>query len=187
MADALEKQDHYTFADYMSWDENVRAEIIDGEVYMMAPPNRFHQGISGALFAEIYDYLKGKPCKVYASPFGVNLFPKDGEDSDTVVEPDISVICDPAKLADWGCDGAPEMVIEILSPSTRAHDRRRKFNKYREAGVQEYWIANGEEKTVDVFILKDGDYVSRIYGEDDIVPVTVLPGLEITLKEIFGE
>ena len=135
------EKSRYTFADVLKWDESERVEIIDGEVVMMSPPpSRGHQEISGELFAQIYAYLKGKKCKVYAAPFAVRLFEQEGdspEDVDTVVEPDISVVCDRDKLDQHGCKGAPDMVVEILSPSTRRHDRMTKFNLYQRAGVRE--------------------------------------------------
>ena len=121
----------YTFADVLTWDESERVEIINGEAFMMAPPSRIHQEILTSLFGQLYDYLKGKKCKVYPAPFGVRLFEEDGdypEDVDTMVEPDISVVCDPGKLDDHGCKGAPDLIIEILSRSTRQYDRITKFH-----------------------------------------------------------
>ncbi|MDE6281730.1 MAG: Uma2 family endonuclease, partial [Oscillospiraceae bacterium] len=117
----------YTFADALAWSEDERAEIINGEVFMMSPPpSRAHQEISGELFGQLREYLKGKKCKVYHAPFAVRLFEEDGdspEDVDTMVEPDITVVCDPSKLDDHGCKGAPDMVGEVLSPSTQRHDQ----------------------------------------------------------------
>ena len=138
-------KDHYTFADCLTWGENERIEIINGEAVMMAPPSRTHQKISGELFRQIANFLEGKKCEVYAAPFAVRLFEKDGdtpEDVDTIVEPDISVVCDHNKLDKHGCKGAPDLVMEILSPSTMRHDRFTKFNLYQRAGVREYWIVD---------------------------------------------
>lgn len=115
------KQERFTFSDVLTWDENERIEIIHGEVFMMAPPSRIHQEISGEIFRQLANYLEGKRCKVYSAPFGVRLFERAGdspENVDTVVEPDISVVCDQSKLDDHSCKGAPDMLIEILSPST---------------------------------------------------------------------
>ena len=120
------KDAHYTFADCMVWDESEWTEIIDGRAVMMAPPSRIHQAISGELFRQLANYLEGKKCRVYHAPFAVRLFEQDGdtpEDVDTMVEPDISVVCDLDKLDKYGCKGAPSMVAEIISPSTRRHDR----------------------------------------------------------------
>jgi Uma2 family endonuclease len=182
----VKEQSRYTYADYLEWDEGGHYEIIDGEAYMMAPPSRFHQEISMALSTIINNYLKDKPCKVYAAPFSVRLFPAEDRSDDTVVEPDIAVVCDSAKLDDRGCNGAPDLVIEIVSPSTARYDRIVKFNKYRKAGVREYWIADPEEKVVMVYVLKNGEYTAANYDDTGPVPVTVLPGCEIDLKAVFG-
>ncbi|MDR2027981.1 MAG: Uma2 family endonuclease [Treponema sp.] len=183
----LKEQTYYTYADYLSWDGEGRYEIIDGEAYMMAPPSRMHQEISMALSTRIYNFLQGKPCKVYATPFAVRLNPLPGNRDDTVVEPDLAVVCDSSKLDDQGCNGAPDLIIEILSPSNARYDRITKFQKYREAGVREYWIVDPEEKSLLVYVLKNSEYVASAYEETALVPVTVLPGLEIDLKTVFVE
>lgn len=182
----------YTFADALTWDENERAELIDGEVFLMAPaPSRGHQEISGALFAQLYNYLEGKRCKVYHPPFDVRLFEQEGdtpEDVDTVVEPDLTVVCDMDKLDDHGCKGAPDLVIEILSPSTRRHDRLVKLGLYQRAGVREYWIVDPENKAVQVF-LHDGNSLRIIedYGRGDMAKVNVLDDCLIDLGKVFPE
>jgi Uma2 family endonuclease len=184
MMPLVKEQPYYTYADYLEWDEGERYEIIDGEAYMMAPPSRFHQEISGNLYYALRSFLEGKTCKAYTAPFSVRLFPAADKSDDTVVEPDIAVVCDSAKLDDRGCNGPPDMVIEILSSSTARYDRIVKFNKYREAGVREYWIVDPEEKVVSAYVLQDGQYTAANY--DETAPVTVLPGCEIDLKTIFG-
>jgi Uma2 family endonuclease len=137
------------------------------------------------LAGQFRDFLKGKPGKVYPAPFGVRLFPRDDKNDDTFLEPDIVVVCDTSKLDDKGCNGAPDLVVEILSPTTARHDRVVKFRKYLEAGVQEYWIVNPEEKTVQVHILDKDRYVTKTYDETDEVPVTILPDCTIALAPIF--
>ena len=182
----------YTLADCLEWEENERIEIINGEAYMMAPPLLEHQRICGALFAQLYNYLEGKRCQVFAGPFGVRLFERDGdrpEDVDTMVEPDISVICDSSKLDKYGCKGAPDLIIEILSSSTRRHDRLVKLGLYQRAGVREYWIVNPEDKTVQV-MLQDGAGSLRLhedYGRDDMAKVNVLEDCLIELSKVFPE
>ena len=182
----------YTFADVLTWEENERIEIVNGEPFMMAPPTSTHQEISGALFAQLYNYLEGKQCRVYAAPFAVRLFEQDGdtpEDVDTMVEPDLSVICDRNKIDKQGCKGAPDLVIEILSPSTRRHDRIVKLGLYQRAGVREYWIVNPEDKTVQV-MLRDSTGALRIhedYGQEDTAKVNVLDGCFIELGKVFAE
>lgn len=182
----------YTFADVLSWDEDERIEIIDGEAFMMATPSRIHQEISGELFRQLANFLEGKQCRVYPAPFGVRLFARDGdgpEDVDTLVEPDISVVCDRSKLDQHGCKGAPEMVIEILSPSTLRHDRLVKLNLYDQAGVLEYWIVDPQNRAVQVF-RRDGGAALRIceeYGHTQVAKVSVLDGCFLELSKVFSE
>lgn len=191
MALPVEKP-RYTFADVLTWDESERAEIIDGEVVMMAPPpSSTHQEISMELSSQLHTYLKGKKCKVYAAPFAVRLFEMDGdnpEDIDTMVEPDISIVCDPGKIDKHGCKGAPDMVVEILSPATQRHDRFTKFSLYQRAGVREYWIVDPDSKTVQSFILEDGHYSVKEFGTaGDKMTVNVLEDCIIDLSELFPE
>lgn len=190
MALAAENK-RYSFADYLAWPEGERAELIEGAVVMLASPSRAHQAASIALASQLYQFLTGKPCEAYAAPFAVRLFEGAGdapESVDTVVEPDISVICDHDKLDEHGCKGAPDLVIEILSPSTQRHDRVTKFNLYQQAGVKEYWIVNTEDKTVQVFSLTEG--VLRpieSYGKSELAKSRVLEGCEIDLTKVFPE
>lgn len=188
---ALPQAKRYTLADALAWDEQDRIELIDGYPVMMAPPSRAHQEAVTALVGQLYDYLKEKKCKVYAAPFAVRLFERDGdhpEDVDTMVEPDVSVVCDPSKLDDTGCKGAPDMVVEVLSPSTRRHDRLTKFNLYRRAGVLEYWIVDPADKSVQVFVLDDGHYAAKDFGgAGDKVRVNVLEDCIIDLSQVFPE
>lgn len=182
----------YTFADALAWDDSERAEIIDGEVVMMAPPlSSIHQEISMELSSQLHAYLKGKKCKVYAAPFAVRLFETDGdgpEDVDTMVEPDISIICDPEKIDKHGCKGAPDMVAEILSPSTQRHDRFVKFSLYQRAGVREYWIVDSDSRTVQSFVLENGRYSVKEFGTaGEKMTVNVLGDCVIDLSEVFPE
>jgi len=181
----------YTFADVLTWDESDRIEIVDGEAFMMAPPTRVHQEISGELFGQLREYLKEKKCRVYAAPFGVRLFEEEGdapEDVDTMVEPDISVVCDKDKLDKYGCIGAPDLVIEILSPSTRRYDRITKLDLYRRAGVREYWIVDPDSKEVQTFLLDGGRYFVKGYGTaEDKLKVEVLEDCVIDLSTVFPD
>ena len=184
-------KERYTFADVLTWGEDERIEIINGEAVMMAPPIRSHQKVGGEIFRQLANYLEGKKCEVYHAPFGVRLFEQDGdspEDVDTMVEPDISVVCDKNKLDKYGCKGAPDMVVEILSPSTRRHDRLVKLGLYQRAGVREYWIVNPDEKTVQVLLLEDGKLLPHEdYGRNDVAKVNVLDGCFIELSKVFTE
>jgi Uma2 family endonuclease len=183
----IEAGSRYTWADYLEWDENVRVELVDGEAVAMAPPSGPHQGVAGELFYRIRGFLEGKPCKVYPAPYAVRLNPREDGGDDTVLEPDIVVVCDPAKLDKYGCKGAPDLVIEVLSPSTVRQDRIVKFRKYQQAGVREYWIADPETKSIQVCVLENGHYAAFMYDEADTAPVTVLPGCRIALQDIFTE
>lgn len=182
----------YTYADYLSWPKDERWEIIGGVAYNMTPaPSRRHQEISGALFNVLYNYLRDKSCKVYTAPFDVRL--PEGNESDAeiknVVQPDIVVVCDKAKLDDQGCKGAPDFIAEIVSAHTARKDVREKFYLYEKAGVKEYWIVHPNDRTVLTFSLgTDGKYgIPEMFGPDDEIPVNVLPGLVIKLNDIFRE
>jgi len=190
----------YTYADYLSWDESERIEIIDGIPYhtyggqivegapvMQATPSSAHQSISMELSRQLANFLKGKPCKAFAAPFTVRLEALEDDRDGTAVEPDIVVVCDHSKLDDKGCKGAPDMVVEIISPSTARKDRIIKFNKYQQAGVREYWIVDPDTKGVQVCILENGRYVTYMYADTDTAPVTVLPGCNISLPDVFAE
>jgi len=176
-----------TYIDLLKTDEDFRAELHDGEIVMMAPPLTIHQEVLTELFFQINSYLKGKKCKVFPAPFGVRLFPQKNRSDDTVFEPDIVVICDPAKLDEHGCNGAPDFVIEVISPSTAKYDRVYKLRKYEKAGVREYWIIDPETESAQVFILENGRYVFSVYAKPEKAPVSVLEGCEIDLQTVFAE
>ena len=185
------KQERFTFADVLAWDEGERIEIINGEAFMMATPSSRHQEVSGELFRQLANFLEGKQCKVYPAPFGVRLFEQAGdrpEDVDTMVEPDISVVCDRSKIDRHGCKGAPDLIIEILSPSTRRHDRLVKLNLYQRAGVREYWMVDPDNESVQVFTLDNGALkIREDYGPEDVARVNVLEGCFIDLEKVFSE
>lgn len=157
MSESLAHANIYTEDDYYNLPENVRAELIDGQIYYMSAPSRIHQEILMFLSKTIANYIDSKkgPCKVYPAPFAVKLFVDDNR---TVVEPDISVICDPNKLTDRGCTGAPDWIVEIVSPSNSSHDYIRKLNLYADAGVREYWIVNPMNQSVYVYFLEDDKF-----------------------------
>lgn len=193
MGSTVEKnKKRYNYADYLNWPENEKWEIIDGVPYNMTPaPSRRHQKISGALFNRLYNYLEGKPCEVYSAPFDVRLPVSNETDEQiqTVVQPDLVVVCDPSKLDERGCKGAPDLVVEILSPLTAKKDLREKFFLYERVGVKEYWIVHPAEKTISVFKLEEELKYGRaeIYSEEDKLTTEILAGLQIDLSSVFKE
>ena len=186
---ALPMEKRYTYADYLEWPEGTRVELIYGQIYDMAPaPSTRHQSASMEIIGQIWAYLRGKTCKVFAAPFDVRLFEEEGDrsdETDTVVQPDITVICDPSRLDARGYRGAPHMVAEILSPTTRGHDMLTKFHLYQRAGVREYWLVDTENKTVQVFILQNGSYVASVYGPGDKIKLSVLEDCQVDLTPVF--
>lgn len=182
MASALAKTKICTEEDYNNLPENVRAELIGGQLYYMSAPGRIHQKILGFLYNRIANYINSGsgPCEVYPAPFAVKLF----DNRDDTVEPDISVICDPGRLTDQGCSGAPDWIIEITSPGNSAHDYVRKLNLYIGAGVREYWIVNPEKKKVVVYHLEDSDFDMDAYTFEDRVKVHIYDDFGIDFKEL---
>ena len=186
---AIEEDRKYTYVDYKAWElkPGERYELINGVAYAMAAPGLTHQGILIELATQFHVFLKGKPCKVYPAPFDVRLFYEEDESDDTVVQPDVVVICDPEKLVEEGCRGAPDLVVEILSPSNTAIEMGRKLTLYKEAQVKEYWVVDPKNKNISIYQLRNGEYVLQIYHAQDIVRPGVLPGLEIPLSTVFPD
>jgi Uma2 family endonuclease len=183
------EEGHFTYADYKAWElkPGERFELINGVAYAMSAPNVSHQRIQMTLSGEFYAFLKGKKCEVFAAPFDVRLFYEEDDSDDTVVQPDVIVVCDPKKLGEEGCRGAPDLVVEILSPSNTAIEMERKLLLYKKAGVREYWIVDPKDKHISTYLLKDDEYSYRICRLNDIVRPNVVPGLEIPLSTIFAE
>jgi Uma2 family endonuclease len=188
-AKSIEENKHFTYADYRQWElkEGERYELINGDAYAMASPNDAHQAISGEIFRQIANYLHGKPCKVRNAPYDDRLFFEEDENDDTVVQPDISVICDHKKLGSEGCRGAPDLVIEILSPSNSSAEYLRKLNLYREAGVREFWTVSPDDKTVQVSIPKGDENTWKSYRAGTILPSVSIKGLSVNLSDVFPE
>lgn len=178
---ALSQRKFYTEEDYYNLPEDMRAELIDGQFFYMAAPSRAHQAILGELYAAIHVYIKSKGgnCHVYPAPFAVKLF----QDSEDIVEPDISVICDHSKLTDRGCTGAPDWVIEIVSPSNPGHDYIRKLNLYADAGVREYWIVDPMSQTVSVYNLEKKIFRAASYTFRDKMKAGIYDDLWIDFQE----
>ena len=179
---ALHESKKATLADWEALGKDVRAELIDGAIYDMAPPNRKHQEILSFLHLKIGNYLEGKSCKVYPAPFGVYLHNEDG--TTDAVEPDISVICDKDKLSLRGCEGAPTWIIEIVSLGNMAHDYITKLGLYQRHGVKEYWIVNPEKETVTVYSLSGQDISPSIYTFRDTIHGHTLANLNIDFTQL---
>ncbi len=179
---ALPQQKIYTEDDYYNIPEDVRADLVDGQIYYQAAPGRFHQEILNFLCTEINVYIRSKNgfCKVYPAPFAVKLF----GDKKTIVEPDISVICDRSKLTDRGCTGAPDWIIEIISPGNPEHDYIRKLNLYKDAGVREYWIVDPRSEKVLVYHLEQDQFAFEVYSFQDKVRAGIYDDLCIDFTEI---
>ena len=178
---------YYNYADYLQWTFDGMVELINGKIFKMAPaPSSGHQIILMELSGICWQHLKGKNCKVFLAPFDVRLSKfKEDKLVDSVVQPDLCIICDPTKIDEKGCNGAPDMIVEILSPSTAQRDLDLKFKLYEENAVLEYWIVQPNDQTVSVFDLIDSKFTLRgIYHRAKIVEVKTI-GLDIDLNEVF--
>ena len=178
----LPKSNNYTIEDIYSLPDGQRAELIDGQIYDMAPPSPFHQELVMELSATLRDYIKKNSgsCKVYPAPFAVFL----NQDDHNYVEPDISVICDPNRINEKGCNGAPDFIIEIVSPSSQRMDYLTKLFKYRTAGVREYWIVDPAKEKVVVYCYEN-DSDPCLYSFDADIPVGIYPGLTIRIRDLL--
>ena len=181
--DVARKLESYTIEDIYALPDGERAELIDGQIYDMAPPSRTHQRISSYLHNEIYNHIKknGGSCEVYAAPFAVFL----NEDDTTYLEPDISVICDSSKLDERGCQGAPDWVIEIVSPGSKQMDYFKKLFLYRNAGVREYWIVDPTKKHVIVYKFEQEIMEQYSFWED--VAIGIFEDFRIRLAIFANE
>lgn len=177
---ALPQEKTYTIDYIYRLPEGTRAELIDGQIYYMAPPSRTHQRILNFVNTEINLFIRSHKgsCEVYPAPFAVFL----NKDDINYIEPDISVICDPAKLDDKGCHGAPDWIIEIVSPGNPEHDYFTKLYKYRLAGVREYWIVDPRTKTITVYFF-EGDIWAKSYTFSDAVPANIYDDLTIDFSQ----
>lgn len=182
----------YTYADYLTWKFDEFVELIEGKVMRpMAGPSRLHQQLSNRLELLIALFLRNSNCEMYHAPFDVRLMAAGANGNQqitTVVQPDIFVVCDLSKLDDRGCLGAPDWIIEIVSPGNTARDTKTKFDLYEENGVGEYWIVYPGIKTVAAFVLVNGHYkLANEYAEPGPMSVATLPGLMVEWLDIFGE
>lgn len=189
MAGAARKiEQRHSYADYLGWDDENRYEIIDGLVYDMNAPLRLHQKYVVEFVAVFHAFFKNKACEVYVAPFDVRLAKKTKKDEEIfdVVQPDISVICDPEKLDDKGCIGAPDLVIEVISPSTASMDQVKKRALYEKHGVREFWLLHPDDRLLFIYQLgKSGYGKPEVYDDTAEVSSFIFPELSIDLKTIF--
>lgn len=186
----LKLPETYTYADYQTWPEEVRYELIDGEAWLMTGPNRMHQELVGGIYRRVGNALEGKPCRPYVAPFDIRL-PKANEADDkidTVVQPDIVVVCNRSRLDDKGVRGAPDWIIEVLSPSTSGRDHIIKRRLYEKHGVREYWLVHPTDKVVLVYLLENG-----VYGKPEAYEMlgqtasAILPEVVIDWDSLFAD
>ena len=180
--DALKSEKYYTYEEWLEIDGSDRTELINGMIRLMASPTPQHQAISVEALRQIANFLLRKPCRAYAA-LDVRLH----ENEDTVFQPDIMVVCDQSKISKKGCEGAPDFIAEIISPSTESHDKVTKYKAYRRAGVPEYWIIEPNSKIITAFRLIDGKYIADVYSESDTAPIQTLQGCEIDLSLLFQD
>ncbi len=194
--DQLDPDARYSYADYLTWKFEEMVELINGKIYrnMSPAPGRRHQRIAMNLTYPLVNYFARNPCQFYAAPFDVRLLDRQkstrqNKDIYTVVQPDLCVICDRSKLDDKGCIGAPDWIIEIVSPATRQKDQRTKLALYEENGVLEYWIVFPEINCIAVYDLGENDryQLRNLYNEWDIIQVGLFPDLSVEVKAIFDD
>lgn len=191
--DQLDFDKTYSYADYLKWQLQERVELIKGKIFKMSPaPARRHQRISGILHFEIYKFFENKACQVYSAPFDVRLTPVQNDDKNiiyTVVQPDICVICDLTKLDDKGCIGAPDWIIEILSPGNSQTEMKNKFEVYQENGVKEYWIADPANEVILPYVLNEtGKFIGLPPATlEDQISSHVFPDFKLNVANIFKD
>ena len=175
----------YSYADYLVWKIKERVELLKGKILEMSAPSPIHQEISGNLQGALFVFLKNSKCKLYTAPFDVR-FPQKGESQVyTVVQPDLCVVCDFEKIDSKGCVGAPDLVVEILSPGNSKKEMKSKFALYQEEGVREYWIVDPERELVFVYVADNKKFKPTIPIADDYVYSTIFPDFKIHTSDLF--
>lgn len=186
----LDLSKKYTYADYLTWRFNERVELLKGYISKMSPaPSLKHQDITGEIFVALKLFMRGKDCKVFIAPFDVRLpiLSNKKNQIDTVVQPDICVVCDLDKLDKQGCNGAPDLIVEVLSPGNTKNEMKDKFKIYQDSGVLEYWLVEPEQEFVVIYNLdKKGNYIgSQPFIKEDKIKSKVISGFELDLREVF--
>ena len=181
----------YTFADYLTWIDDLRRELIDGFIKMMAAPTFVHADVVSEITTQLRIFVKKEKgrCKVVSSPVAVRFYTQGTEDADitTVVQPDICVVCDLSKIdKKKGILGAPDMIVEVFSPSTGKRDLNEKFNLYEKHGVLEYWVVYPEEQSIHAFVLSNGEYGDGTVYSQGTIPISIFPECKLDIEEIFN-
>jgi Uma2 family endonuclease len=181
---------HHNYGDYLTWSEDVRYELIDGAAFLMSPgPDLAHQDFVGEIFVQVSVALRGKPCRAFVAPLDVILPRADEPDEqiDAVVQPDLMVVCDEHKLTRRGVRGAPDWVVEVISPATASHDQVRKRRLYERAGVREFWLVHPTDRVLTVYKLLGAEYGKPdTQALEGVTPVGVLPGVVVQWDEIVA-
>lgn len=185
---ALDLNRRYSYADYLKWRLDEYVELLRGQVWRMSPaPSIAHQKISARLSGLFFQLFDAHSCEYFHAPTDVRLFPKPSDtDVYTVVQPDLFVVCDLDKLDEKGCQGAPDLVVEILSPSTSKKDAQEKFELYQEAGVREYWMVHPTERYLQIYVLEQNQFRRhQAFGDTDVLSPVIFPDLRIDLGKVF--
>lgn len=177
----------YTYVDYLKWTFEERVELIKGFIKKMSPaPTKMHQIVFRNIFGVFHKFFEKQPCEFFSAPFDVRLTIASKKKDTTVVQPDICIVCDENKLDELGCNGSPDLIVEIISANNSKHDTVTKYNLYEEAGVLEYWIVDPINKMVLVYVLESGKYRGlHPFGEDMIVESEVIKGLKVAVNDVF--
>lgn len=186
---SMQTEQRYTYQEYLSWPEGEQYELVDGVAYAKNPaPSYGHQKLSLEIARQLGNQLLRRECQVFAAPFDVKLTGPDQDDAPTVVQPDIMVGCDPERFNSRGHLGAPDLIVEIVSPDSGIVDRKRKFALYEQHGVREYWIVDEEERVVEVYLLDKGGRYSRrgAYGPEETLSATAVSELSVDLRLVFS-
>ncbi|MCT1905064.1 Uma2 family endonuclease [Oceanobacillus sojae] len=183
------KKEKYSYTDYLTWNEGERLELIDGDIFNMSPaPSRRHQQVLRELSTAFSIFLREKECEIFFAPFDVRLLVDNKLDNEitNVVQPDLSIVCDQEKLDDKGCNGSPDMIIEILSPSSVKLDRWIKYQLYEEAKIKEYWLVDPVNESVEIYLLTGEQYKFQgVFTKEDTITVHTLSGLTLDLDQVF--